>query len=363
MRRRTLLKFIAALAACGVILALILAPWGRAPDLRSVGKRIPMTRGYAIYGQPQRIWISEREQINFRHIRQPGLISPFPMGTQATAFDMERGGSHPTQSLNQRLAQVSSGDHPLLVDEWEPSLDGKWIAFTLFEHLNKRWGFGIARTDGSELRSIHLVDNADCHMQWSPVDRNLLVLCSYLRKGPVLEWKAHSYDPDHLESPQILRLQDGPYAYSRLGMTRRGRILDILDWNWGHLKPNVSVSLMETDPQMADGTPKRWAIQPPKGTVISIALSTKGDRLAWLISSHNSGPANRLLGHLLRYLGFRESDVISLWISSLDGSGMREIAKTNSSPHDFGGNLGWTPSDSAISLALSISGTWIVPVK
>ena len=164
MKRSRLWKFSAALAVSGAAVAFIVAPWGRAPDLRKVGKRIPMPRGYSIFGYPQRLWISEQEQINLRIDRRPIRKTPLRKATQATAFDMITGGSRPMLSLNQQLLQLSKGDHPGMLDEWRPSLVGKWIAFALFDRKDKRWGFGFARTDGSEIRSFHLVDNVDCDL-------------------------------------------------------------------------------------------------------------------------------------------------------------------------------------------------------
>src|SRR5437660_582788 len=105
MKRRSLLKVGLVLLVVGIAIALLFAPFGRAPDLRKLGRRIPMPRGYAVYISPRHIWISEREQVLFTHYRLPVSGAPFRYGTSAVALDMETG--HP------RVLQALSGLLPI----------------------------------------------------------------------------------------------------------------------------------------------------------------------------------------------------------------------------------------------------------
>src|SRR5207248_3105603 len=132
--------------------ALALVPWGRAPDLRKVGKRIPMPRNYSIYASMgQHVWISDHEQMNISYVRlnlaksgQPPRMKVLPA---ATRFEMDTGKSYPMREVNRRFREALETDKQTLVNWWQPSTDGKWIAF--MDRRNIGFTLGLLPLDGS----------------------------------------------------------------------------------------------------------------------------------------------------------------------------------------------------------------------
>ena len=282
----------------------------------------------------------------------------------AIAFDTESGRSYQMQSLSQRLFPIGKKNEPWFVSSWQPSTDGKWISLDLYDHTLGHHSFGFVRTDGSAMK-VFPTNMGATNLYWNPMDGNLLVMRRDIEisneRAP--RPSSYSYNPDNPDRPRLLPIQQIDCASCRLGVTSRGRILDVMDWAWNNMKPDAPVTLRETDPQAPDGAQKSWTIQPPRGKVAAISLSSKGDKLAWLINTHNAGPKIGFLRRTLHMMGYKTSDTISLWISTLNGSVMREIGTTNVPRNVTSGSLSWSPSDKKISFAFTPSELWVVPVK
>jgi hypothetical protein len=361
MKRRILIKWSAIIAVSALAIVLILAPRGRAPDLRKVGKLFPMPRGYAVYYSPKHLWISEREQVLFTHYRLPVSGAPFRYGTSAMALDMETGHLRVLQTLSGLLPIGGKRGDPVMLQSWEPSPNGGWMALQLYDGTNKHLSYGFVRMDGSGEKR-YVAGKYAVDMQWNPVDGDLLVSRTDIRNGKVLPPNLLSYNPENPVKPRILPNHSNGSGLG-LGVTSQGKLLGLEELQWPSQKTDVPIHLSETDPQAPNGGTKKWTIQPPSGKVGSISLSSRGDRLAWLINTHNSGPKIPFLRRLLQSAGYKPSDTITLCISKLDGSDMRTIGVLDVPQNVSTGSLAWSLSDKKISFGLIGSGLWVVPVQ
>src|SRR5205807_238884 len=127
-----------------------------------------------------------------------------------------------------------------------------------------------------------------------------LVLRTDIGNGKALQPTLLSYTPNCPGSPKSLPNHRINYSSLSLGVTNQGRILDIEELQWPSNKPDVPIHLSETDPQAANGEPKHLTVQPPIGRVTAISLSSKGDKLAWLINTQNAGPKIGFLRRILQ---------------------------------------------------------------
>jgi hypothetical protein len=368
MKRTSALKASAVLLSAGMVAGFILVPFGRAPQLRQVGKQIPMPRGYAIYGDwGQHLWISEHDQMNISfwriNIADKGKPPRIKIMSQAMRFDMDTGKALPITKINNRLIADQKQGIRVHIEWWQPSFDGKWVAFV--DGLNHPTYYGLIALDGSlclrRPRDSEYRMPGMAAMQWT-CESSAFYLASH---GDTNFRHTHAdlISSNAFEHPESLAFASPDEPATELGFTDRGRILALIKWPYGRIKPDESIHLAEFDPHIAGGALRQWILKPPPGgKVEQIALSSRGDKLAWLILTKNQGPRVAFLRKSLDLMGYKVQDSISLWISNLNGSQMKEIAAATVGPQPWGGGLAWSPSDKKISFVLDVKNIWVVPV-
>lgn len=139
--------------------------------------------------------------------------------------------------------------------------------------------------------------------------RDLEILAIPARTTVIARFKDKTYTTSM--HPKPTRAPGGEVEFTFSGFTQYRRVQTLSVWD---LSSRTKTA--------------QWTIDLP-GVVQEVAASPDGKRLAWLVQ----GP-------------FTSSRSTSIWVSSLDGTGLHEIGSTN----DFGiSEILWVPGDKAIS--------------
>ena len=135
------------------------------------------------------------------------------------------------------------------------------------------------------------------------------------------------------------------WSWSGLFDKRRGHLLAAARWS----DPYHAVSLRSAQRLLF----QRQITLPSGAEYQAMAVSRQGDRIAWQLGFTDKPAVPRWLCRLLPFLKRPESRRISLWVSRLDGSGMREVGSTPVESDlpgpPFVGELRWLPSGKTLS--------------
>jgi len=113
---------------------------------------------------------------------------------------------------------------------------------------------------------------------------------------------------------------------------------------------------------------REWSIAPPHGTAVGnimrVKLSPHGEQIAWLVDSVQIDPGRAALQRLLPFLKAPPQVQQQLWISCLDGKGMRLVGqtllKTRSGNEVRITDLRWLPNGKRLSFSYE-DALWTVP--
>jgi hypothetical protein len=131
---------------------------------------------------------------------------------------------------------------------------------------------------------------------------------------------------------------------------------------------NVGVSIYKQGIYPSQALPAKYTpALPHDATVNEIALSAKGDRLAWLISSIYTPPLYRIIRKISPKMSARIAPypVLSIYISQLDGAGMRLLGMEHdpaNTPDEVVHNVRWRPDGKFLSYRWR-RGVYSVPVE
>jgi hypothetical protein len=128
--------------------------------------------------------------------------------------------------------------------------------------------------------------------------------------------------------------------------------LVVVDNNSGRIAASASVT--DYGSLRGLGRPRRFAARFPRGSEVrSIALSARGDRLAWGLMYDDVPEPLEWASRTLRIGRLRPHMQLGLYVSGIDGSGMAEIGHKPLLPYTPGNgemdNLQWTHGDSKLS--------------
>src|SRR5262249_17864641 len=148
------------------------------------------------------------------------------------------------QELSRLLPQEGKPREPVGIQSWHPSPDGRWIAIEFFDATARQVKYGCMRTDGSKMWSFPAGKYA-VDLQWNPVDRRLLAVRNDMPDPGKLQIKVLSYDPEQPDTPRILPNHQISNGGLRLGVTRRGTVLDLEELQWPSSKSDVPIHFRE----------------------------------------------------------------------------------------------------------------------
>jgi hypothetical protein len=145
------------------------------------------------------------------------------------------------------------------------------------------------------------------------------------------------------------------------GITQQDRLL--LEYVGPVPSPNL-IQMADYSLLSASTTVHNSTIRLPMSSgVLDVALSSKGDRLAWLLGYDDEPPGFLWWLHqLLPSFPWHPQRRVGLWVSRLDGSGMAEIGHQPALPdgQQEVSHLQWLPGDKQISF-LYKDALWTVP--
>ncbi len=248
------------------------------------------------------------------------------------------------------------------------SPNGQWLLYaTLFaedRYGQTTAGFRAARIDGSgafEWRAWDLYDRESQRRPvWLPDSSRWLELLPS-RPGKTF---LHTLDAD---GPMRIKVEGAPLCSALIGVTPDYRLIAVS----GAANQGLNTSTVElVDFGIHPNTEPTRTIRlkaPPGGTISELALSPRGDRLAWLIGIKHYPPGYRLLSRWWPALAkrFHASEGTELRISHLDGTHNAAVAFQASDPrklgHDAIWGVQWRPDGKAVSF-VSASQLYQVPI-
>jgi len=195
---------------------------------------------------------------------------------------------------------------------------------------------------------------------WEPDSRHILGL-TILRESLVI------FDPFANRISRTLPLASG--VSSNLGNSIEvapDRLLEISQEN--NTKESIEVCEYGVDKTLH--LTHKWLVSPPHdttiGTIANIRLSPTGDRIAWLVDSAQVDSGRAALHRLLPFVSVPMQLRQELWISRLDGKGMRLVGqtllKTRSGNEVRITDLRWLPNGKRLSFSYE-DALWTVSVQ
>ncbi len=207
---------------------------------------------------------------------------------------------------------------------------------------------------------------------WTPDSRHILgrILSNHFGGG----WKCGIFDVPGNRIRQILPADQSFYLSSDTRMVAPNRLLQILPKDFSTTLGVVSFNnLVENQPfeiveygldTTLHLTQKRSVAPPRAKTIEETKISPTGDRIAWLVDAAHVDPVLARLRRLLPFLQTSVQPHQELWVSRLDGTGMRVVGQVpilgrNRKPPQVS-DLRWLPDGKHLSFAYD-DALWTVP--
>jgi hypothetical protein len=334
-------RWIGLLAFAGLAALLVWTAWPREPSLLQKASKVASVAGW----RPTRrfntvcpwTWLSDRDILIVRQDeatylgglgRQVGLMQVCRVDV-ATGVETTLG---PLSATMNTLRKQNPGLR-LEPDGPYPSPDGKWLLWDTYSFSTPPCFLVTAMDGSSVLRwpkepGERYNPYAD-ELAWQQ-DSRAFVRLRYNRSGIGL-WQEKIYRLDAPDQVRTITLPANRWGGRQLGVTPDGRML-LCNW-W--TAPPKRAYIAALDINTPGNAPRLYALSAPKGTecIFSLALSPKGNRMAWMISANQwpQGPAWLL--RLKTWLGLRfRRNILELWVSCIDGSNMRRIGVVQDKP-------------------------------
>lgn len=214
---------------------------------------------------------------------------------------------------------------------WRLSPDGNWL-LTISGGRKTAPIFEANSLDGRQKRAWPIGIGTEFSMFWFPDSRRWLELRSR-------EWGAqpilHTLDGRSMTGQKI----KGPRTWP-LGITNKGRLVDVE-------QSATRVTLYEYGLEPEAGPALQNPVPLPRGSRIQEAEpSPDGTRMAYLTVAFRSSPVRYLFRGLFPTYTQNANPRYTLWVSSTDGSGLKEVGIEDSA--DITG-IQWTPDGKRLS--------------
>jgi hypothetical protein len=244
------------------------------------------------------------------------------------------------------------------------SPDRKWLLFRPFFTRGDKAGSVtyIATTlDGTKeihWHSSESINMAD-HPLWLPDGRHWLELQQGLyANGASPIYGATLRDVDQPRMARHIRINRASEGELLNGITANGHLLQINKYReQGGMHEDLtltSVQVVDRGLLSSDNTVHQYRIRLPMSAVVrQLALSSRGDRLAWLFEYEFAPPHIVFVHRFIPSVPMHSQWMLGLWVSNLDGSDMTEIGHVATLPKNQAwedlSNLQWLPSGKRLS--------------
>ncbi|MCW3097371.1 MAG: hypothetical protein JWL77_2989 [Chthonomonadaceae bacterium] len=281
--------------------------------------------------------------------------------------------------------RLSSGVYtPLLKQfgaQWEgldvqPSPNGKWLFWVKMKGPPSGAGSG-SWLSGPEAFHAYITRLADTHTreldglqggQWEPDSRHIIDI------SPLSEGANEStvVIRDALTSSISRTMPFAPNVSSTRGntiMVAPDRLLGIspIDTLERFSNEYAPVDITEYGLDETLHITHKWSVAlPPQTTLREAKISPIGDRIAWLVDAKDVAPGLAALHRLIPFIKVPSQPRHELWISRLDGTGMRILGETSTKVRNGNplliGDLRWLPDGKHLSFFYD-GALWTVPAK
>jgi len=359
-------RWLVRLALAAAVVAAVLAAMRPNPSLLERSSRV--IGSLSSPSEPY-VWLSDHELIRFPvDTKQDGQGNSMTI-MRAEQLDTKTGLRTPLTDLSRRLR--AQRDYASL---FRLSPDGKWLVYAANNSDDDypRSHFYVSEVGGPREREWPLEDAASNGMPsmppgavWLPDSRRWLELAP--DETGLLGVRMHSLDVD---SPKALPVTAPARLRSLLGVTPDYRLI-ATDFYVSPGSAARSVDLYEVGLYPNPTPPRRHTLRaPPNAQILDIALSPRGDRLAWAFYFSRVPTGMQWLARFIPSLRKRLRPRVGagLWVSRLDGSEMREIGYQEIDPNVPAplrlapAEIHWTPDGRRLSFVYK-NALYTVPVN
>jgi hypothetical protein len=273
--------------------------------------------------------------------------------TVAPLISPATNGYHTYMSVSR--SYISPDGSQLLWTGYVSGVEGLWTLYNLKTKVLTRCSY--QQTNPS------LYSDEENLVSWLPDNRRWVSLDSlaptpclvvYSRDG--MDGSSGAYVPLMVPLPYVLPStpSDIDPIVELLGVSQEGDAL-VTTWRPG---PGETRSFVTCDFAPVPGAPfKKWAITlgPEVSYSSQRVLSPDKDHIAWKVVCRRSSPFLTMLGRVFSRLRSEPRETAEIWVSRLDGSGMREIGHLNLhlGPNSVGektpSEIRWTPDGKKLS--------------
>lgn len=251
------------------------------------------------------------------------------------------------------------------------SPDHKWLL--CLPGGSSRTFKAVALDDNTEVKWQSAADEVTSDPTWLPDSHRWIAYNSraFAAFAGFIEWSSSGYVMRDLDDPKHRDKREFEHSMPpqrKIGITQDDRILsfDNSPGSTGHGDDSVRMANCILTRTPSPLSPYTVTIKlPMPSDCREIVISTKRDRLAWLLGYDMTSPLETFLHRIIPGFHSRPKPALGIWVSALDGSHMVEIGHVpilgDSLDDQTATNIQWVPGDTRLSL-LHYGALYTVPV-